>query len=344
MWYAGIDLHRRYAVIAVLDSQGEELCLRRVENDAAAWRAVVEALGRPGQAVVEATGNWFWLVDLLAAAGVEMVLANPLQVKAIAHAKLKNDRVDARMLAHLLRSRLIPAAYMAPPTVRTLQELLRHRASVVRMQTGLKTRLRALLAKRNLTIQSASLMSHRAREELTALPLEPPVRTEVEQMLGILDYLAGVLREVDAAIEARATIDTEAQLLMSIPGVGVYLALLILAEIGEVHRFPSPRKLASYAGLVPTTRSSGGHTYHGRITRQGSAWLRWAMILAAVQHVRNTARPLSRFYRRQAARKGTKIARVALARKLLTTVYWILREQQPFDVVVRQSQAAGVSS
>lgn len=136
-------------------------------------------------------------------------------------------------------------------------------------------------------------------------------------MLQVLDHLARQVAEVDGWIRSRARESSEASLLMSVPGVGFYLGLLILAEIGSIERFPSARKLASYAGLVPTTRSSGGRTYHGRITKQGSSWLRWAMIQAVLHAVRSPG-PVQRFYRRQVKRKGRSVARVAAARKLLT--------------------------
>jgi transposase len=299
MFYAGIDLHRTYLVAAVLDNDGALVSERRLPNDAEVIRAYFGAFEESVRAVVEAMGSWHWLYDLLIEAGIPTTLAHPLKLRAIAEAKLKNDQVDARMLAHLLRTRLIPAAYVAPPAVRTLRELLRHRAALVRIGTQLKNRVRALLA--------------------------------------------GHVGELDAEIRRRASDDPQAALLMTVPGIGYYLALLIVAEVGEVDRFVSARKLASYAGLVPTTRSSGGHTYHGRITKQGSSWLRWAMIEGAMQVARRPG-PLRRFYQRQQRRKGAKVARVALARKLLTQIYWMLRNGKPYDAMVRRLEATGVSS
>jgi transposase len=343
MLYAGIDLHRRYLVAAVLDSDGVLVDERRVSNDADAIGAYFRAFAEPVQAVVEAMGSWHWLYDLLTAAGIPTTLAHPLKLRAIAEAKLKNDKVDARMLAHLLRTGLVPAAYVAPPAVRTLRELLRHRAALVRIGTTLKNRVRALLAKRNVRVASCSLMTATARTELAALPLDAVARQEVTQCVALLDELAKHIGELDTAIRHRAGADAQATLLMTVPGIGYYLALLILAEVGDVTRFPSARKLASYAGLVPTTRSSGGHTYHGRITKQGSSWLRWALIEAAT-HLARQAGPLRRFYERHRHRKGAKIARVALARKLLVQVYWMLRNEESYDAMVRRLQTAGVSS
>jgi transposase len=342
MLYAGIDLHRRYLVVVVLDSSGAVVLERRLANDPGVILGCFGGLDEPMYAVVEAMGSWQWLHDLLVGEGIPTMLAHPFKVRAIAAARLKNDRIDARILADLLRAGLIPPAYVASPAVRTLRELLRHRAALVRMQTGLKNRLRALLAKRNLAVTATSLMSRKARAELAALKLTGTVRRELDQYLELLDHLAELIQHLNIEVERRALNNKSAKLLMTIPGVGYYIALMILAEIGDVRRFPSARKLASYAGLVPTTRSSGDHTYHGHITKQGSSWLRWAAIEVAM-HLTRQAGPLRRVYERQRRRKGPKVARVALARKVLTYMYWMLKHNEPYDAQVRRLETVGVS-
>jgi transposase len=272
MLYAGIDLHRKYLVVVVLDRGGAVVDERRLPNDAEVVRGYFDGLGEPVRAVVEAMGSWHWLYDVLTGEGIVTTLAHRLKLRAIAAAKLKNDQVDARMLAHLLRTGLIPAAYVAPPAVRTLRELLRRRAALAWIGTQLKNRVRALLAKRNVSLVGRSLMAGRTRQELAALPLDAVARQEVTHCLALLDAVAGQVGELDAEIRRRARDDPQVTLLMTVPGigyylallimaevgevVGYYLALLIMAEVGEVDRFRSARKLASYAGLVPTTRSS----------------------------------------------------------------------------------------
>lgn len=335
MYYVGIDLHRNYSVAAVIDSEGRPVTEQRLPNEENTVREFFREAEAPLRVALESTMNWHWLYDLLEAEGIETKLVHPKGVRAIAAARLKNDRVDARMLAHLLRTNLLPESYVPPAEVRELRELVRHRAALVRMQTRLKNRIRALLGKRNLRLEARTLMSEAARKELAALPLTPLPRRELEQSLQLLDQLAEQVKELDTEIRGRAGESPEAELLMSVPGIGYYLALLIWGEIGEIHRFPSARKLASYAGVVPTTRSSGDRTYHGRITKEGSRWLRWAMIEAALHAVRQPG-PLQRFYRKQFRRKGKKIARVAAARKLLTHVYWVLRNQEPYDAMLRR--------
>jgi transposase len=318
MYFAGIDLHGKYSVVVVLDSDGARVVEGRIPNQASSVRAFFGGLEEPVRAVVESTGNWHWLYDLLEAEGVET-------------------------LAHLLRTDLVPASYAPPREVRELRELIRFRASLVRSQTRLKSRVRWLLAKRDLRLQARTLMSRAGRAELEALELPGLARREVDQTVGLLEHLAECVRELDGEIRRRSSALPEAKLLETVPGVGPLVALLIVAEVGDIERFASARKLASYAGLVPTTRSSGGRTYHGRITKQGSAWLRWAMVQAALHAIRKPG-PIRSFYRRQARRKGPKIARVAAARKLLTQIYWVWRNEEPYPAMVKRLQAAEVSS
>lgn len=343
MLHAGVDLHGKYSVVVVVDSTGARVAERRLANDPAAICEFFAGLPEATEAVVESTGNWPWFYDLLEAHGVATTLAHPKKVKAIAEAKLKNDRVDAHILAQLLRTDFIPASYVPPKAVRELRELVRYRASLVHLQTALIARVRWLLAKRNLRLESRTLRSRAARAELTALELDPRARQEVDQVMALLDQIETFVKGLNRQIQDRAGQDHDALLLMTIPGIGYYLALLILAEIGDIRRFPSARKLTSYAGLVPTTRSSGGHTYHGRITKEGSRWLRWAVGQAVLHTIRKPG-PIQSFYRRQLRRKGRNIARVAATRKLLTHCFWVLRNQEPYGVMLRRLEAAGTSS
>lgn len=172
MEYAGIDLHRNYMVVTVLDKRGRRRAHVRLPNDEETVCAFFRSLPDSCHAALESTANWPWLYDLLEAEGVRVHLAHPLKVSAIAEARLKNDRIDSAILAHLLRTGLLPEAYVPGPELRSLRELLRYRAGLVRVQTRVKNRIRALLAKRNLKVQSASLLTKKARAEIERLPLE----------------------------------------------------------------------------------------------------------------------------------------------------------------------------
>jgi transposase len=271
---------------------------------------------------------------------IPVALSHPLKTKAIASARIKTDKLDAATLAQLLRVDLLPRAHLSSPEARLDRELLRHRAVLVRLRAGVKNRVHALLAKHNLVYADGGLFTHKGREWLEGLPLAPVMRSILERMLSLVGMLDLLIQQASAEIGVRAQEDATARLLCTIPGVGYYSALLIAAEIDGVERFPDARHLCSYAGLVPSVRSSAGHTLLGHITRQGSPWLRWI----AVEICQKAAsRPdfLGDHYRRIARRKGNGGVKVAAARKLLKAIYWMLTGQQTFAEVSRRMTAKG---
>jgi transposase len=170
------------------------------------------------------------------------------------------DVVDARILAHLPRTGLLPESYAPFPEVRRLRELLRHRAALVQMETGLKNRIRAVLARRNIRLHHRTLISQGAQRELEALQLPIETRKQLDQCIGLLLELRERVNELDRDIRQRAHLSPEAAIFMTAPGIGQYRALLILAEVGDIRRFPSARKLASYAGLVRRPAARRTHT------------------------------------------------------------------------------------
>jgi transposase len=236
---------------------------------------------------------------------------------------VKTDKVDSATLAHLLRTDLIPAAYIPPREIRDLRELLRYRAGLVRLQTMVKNRIHAILLKHGFQAPVHNVFCVRGREWLTTLPLRPVYKQALQGFLAILDALGEQISVATIAVDREALTSPHALQLCKLPGIGHYTALLLLAEIGDVSRFPSPKHLVSYAGLAPTVHASGGKVRTGHISKQGSPWLRWVLMEAAIHASRKpTYRAL---YERLAARKGRHIARVAVARELLTQVYWKLR-------------------
>src|SRR5215510_11570523 len=187
MIYVGIDLHRKRSQIAALDEQGRELLSRRVANDPEALKAILGELGGELQVALEATYGWEWLADLLEAEGHELHLSHPLRTKAIAAARVKTDAVDARTLAHLLRTDLLPEAYVAPRELRDLRELLRHRIVLTRMRTALKNRVHALLARQGIQHGHADLFGLGGRRFLAGLGLREPARRRLDSLLGLID-------------------------------------------------------------------------------------------------------------------------------------------------------------
>ncbi|MBV9197812.1 MAG: IS110 family transposase [Solirubrobacterales bacterium] len=322
--WVGIDLHRRRSQIAIIDEHGELTLSKRIPTGR---ETITELLGDSDGTLValEATYGWEWRAELLEDAGFDVHLAHPLRTRAIAAARVKTDAVDARTLAHLLRTGLLPEAYIAPPELRDLRDLLRHRATLVHLRTSIKNRVHALLARQGILPEHTDLFGTAGREYLTTVALPDAPRRRLDSLLALIcDFdreIASTTREIDQA----AKTDERVKLLCQIRGIGRYTAMLIIAEIGDVNRFPTAKHLCQWAGLTPTIRSSDGKARLGHISRQGSTILRWALTEAA-QHTPTSGGPLRAQYERIAKRRGPKIAKVAVARQILTLCYYGLRD------------------
>lgn len=325
MVYLGVDLHRKLSHVVALDDGGKVVLERRFDHSPDAFRRVFGEL-EPGpvSVVFEATYGWGWFADLLADAGIPAHMAHPLATKAISSGRVKNDAVDARTLAHLLRTNLLPEAWIAPPEVRDARRLVRMRVSLVRIRSRLKSQVHAICADTGVPVPMTDLFGRGGRELLASLSLRPVVAGRLAANLRLIDDLGREIMAADRELQALFRGDDRVRRLMPIPGIGFLTAVTIIAEVGDVSRFPSADRLASWAGLTPTERSSADHTRRGHISKQGSRWLRWTMVEAASRVGR--APSLHRFADPIERRRGGKIARVALARRLLTVAFYALRD------------------
>jgi transposase len=323
--YVGIDVHRKRSQVAVIDSGGEVLANRNVPNGAVPILGVIGGLPPGTPAAFEAAFGWGWLLELLEDYGFDPHLVHPLQCKAIASARLKNDKVDAAILAQLLRADLLPEAWIAPPAVRQLRALLRHRAQLVRLRTLLRNRIHAVLADHGQD-RPSGCWSGPGRGWLASLELPAVSREVIDDDLALIDALQVPIDRLDAEVRQRARSDPRVKILTQLPGVGTFTAMVILAEVGDITRFGSARKLASWAGLTPTVRGSDRTVRHGHISKQGSAWLRWILCEAAQTAKRHPDYAAS--YAAIARRRGKKIATTAIARKLLTRAWHLLTDAE----------------
>jgi transposase len=339
MLHVGVDLHKRVSQIAVLTTEGE-ISQHRLLNDMATVERFFGTLPK-ARVAIEATGTWWWLVDLLQRTGHEPVLSNPKQTKAIATAKLKNDRVDAQRLALLLRGDLLPQVWIPPAALREARELLRYRLSVVGVRTIIRNRLTALLARRNLQPEQAQRWTTiTGLRELQALPLPETANEIRHHCLAALRLLDEQLRTLDRQLMARWGHDPRVQRLSTIPGVGVLIAIILVLEVGDIARFPSAKHLSSYVGLTPRVRASANRVRTGHISKEGNAVLRWALVVAATQAARRPG-PLRAWYRGLQQRRGRQIARVALARRLAEISYHVWRDELSYFEVLRQGGVRG---
>jgi transposase len=321
----GIDLHRRRSHVAAIDDEGTEVISRRIDNDPATFLELLAELEGESEVALEATYGWEWLADLLQDAGYELHLAHPLRTKAIASARVKTDAVDARTPAQLLRTDLLPEPTSPPRELRDLRDLLRHRIALTQMRTALKNRIHAMLARHGVQHGYSDLFGRAGAAFLDQLALREPPRRRLDSLLALI---ADFDRELDATtreIDQRARRDQRVDVLTQIRGVGPYTAMLVIAEVGDVARFASARKLCAWAGLTPTIRSSDGKARLGHITRQGSRALRWALVEAA-QKAALGGGPMRETFERIAKRRGRKIAKVAVARRIATLSYYGLRD------------------
>jgi len=286
--------------------------------------------GRPVQVAVEACGFWPGFREVVEPEVERLVLVHPQRVKAIASAKLKNDRVDSATLAHLLRCDLLPESWKADRETQARRQQVRLRATLVRQRTRLKNQVHAVLHQQGLHSPVTDLFGKRGRLWLAGLKLPSVARESVSVCLRLLDGYSEEVQRQNLQLRERAKQDERAQWLMTIPWIGECSAMMLLAEIGEIGRFHDKEALCSYAGLVPRVRESAGKAARGGITRQGSPWMRWIMVEAA-QVATRCSPAAKRYYERLSRQKHKHVARVALARKLLIAVYALLHDGVVFD-------------
>jgi transposase len=329
----GLDVHKRYTTFCVMDEKGVITCEGRCANDELPFHPAFSLQGER-RAVLEAGGNWYYLYDRLEPVMDKLLLAHPLQVRAIAAARVKTDTVDARTLAHLLRTDLIPEAYVPPPDIRELRELLRFRIDLVKQRTAIKNRVHALLAKEGLNSPYTDLFGKSGRAWLGDLPLAESKRTRLDAFVRVLDSIQAEIKSGEATIQQKAKADQNAVLLTTIPGIAFLSALTILAEIGDITRFPDANHLVSFAGLAPRVRSSGGKTKLGHITKQGPSALRWVLIEATHIAVRKPGWLQDRYLRLRRGKSGS-VAISACARELLVAIYHVLKRGEAFRGDVR---------
>jgi transposase len=328
MLYYGLDVHKRYTRFCVMEDSGEILTEGNCPTNELALHPAFSLKGEK-KVVLEGGANWHHVFDTLEPLVDELKLAHPLRVRAIAAARVKTDAIDARTLAHLLRSDLIPPAYVPPRRVREQRELFRFRLDLIGQRTATKNRIHAMIAKDGWSSPTTDLFGRKGRAWLAELPLDEAKRERLESLLGLVDHLTVEIKHAEMRIREKVSWDEQARLLLTIPGVGPLTAFVILAEIGDVHRFADANHLVSYAGLAPRVRSSGGKTRLGNITKQGPSALRWALIEATHVAVRRPGR-LQELHRRLRKAKGAALAAVACARQLLVVIYHMLTRGDAF--------------
>lgn len=323
----GMDLRRRRSVLVRMTSEGRRLGKARITNSPAALRAEIARAGRRPKVVLEATYGWYWAADTLALAGAEVHLAHPLGVKAFCYRRVKNDERDAADLADLLRMGRLPEAWIAPQDVRDLRELTRYRCKLVAMRTSAKDQVHAVLAKLGIPVRHSDLFGPGGGAWLDGLALPQPYCGKVASLRQLIEVHTGEIGLLEEVIAELLAGHAGYRAIQALPGIGPVLAAVIVAEIGDITRFDRLERLCCWAGLTPRHRESDLKVARGHITKQGSTLLRWALIEAVQKQP--VGSPIRATRDRIIAHRGTQarnIAKVAAARRLLTLVFYGLRD------------------
>jgi transposase len=336
--YIAFDSHKRYTWVDRQDhSTGETRC-HRLEHAPGAVRNYLSGC-EPGTAVaVEATGNWYWIIDEIEQAGLQPRLVHPRKAKLMMGLTNKTDKLDAQGLNRLQRNGTLPTVWIPPGPLRDLRELTRTRLVLVAQRTRLKNRLSATLAKYGVPASEYSdPYGKRGRAELENHLKSLPEQTHwvSRQLLAQLDFVGAQVKELEQRLGNLVEITPEMQWLLTMPGVGVILAATIALEIGEIQRFPSAMHLASYSGTTPRVHASGGKVRYGPLRVDVNRYLKWAFVEAAnsvaVNHVRCPDRHVSQLYRRLRQHKGHPKAIGAVARHLAEAAFHVLRQKEMYQ-------------
>ena len=328
--YVGLDVHKRVVVACILDTRGHVLHRHRFPCTRAGLDRFAHHYLRPtDQVVLEATTNTWEVVNLLKPFVAEVVVSNPLRTKVIAEAKIKTDKVDAMVLAQLLRCEFLPRVWEPGPETQSLRRLTARRASLVMDKTAIKNRIHALLHQRLIAVPVKDVFSGPGRAWLQTLPLEADGQRALASDLRLLEAVEEEITQQEKELAQVGYADPRVKLLMTLPGVDLIVAQTLLATLSDVTRFRDGAHAASYLGLVPSTKQSAAACYHGPITRQGNGHAR-AMLVQAAQRVGTHPGPVGAFFRRLSNRKNRSVSVVATARKLVVIAWHMLRNNEPY--------------
>lgn len=338
--HLGIDLHKRSSVWVLINKEKKAVFRRSVVVNPDAFDATIRALPVSPMdlpVVIEPVCGWLWVAKQLEDAGMEVHIANPRKVRLIADSRMKCDRIDATTLAELLAVGYLPESYRAPQGIQEIRALIRERLYLVELQTGVKNRIQGVLTRRGLHTLPYHPTSARGIKAIALGSDE-----EMQRSSQFLRDVALFIKPLDQKIEAFAKENATARLLMTMPGIGAITATTIVAEVGDFARFRSPKVLASFAGIVPSQRSSGEKARFGHITKVGSKYLRHVLVEAAYRirasagdkeagNAKKNTQLLIEFLDKRKKEHAASSARVALAHRMLTIMWHMVKNNTPYQ-------------
>jgi len=333
MLYVGLDLSRKRLDWQALDRDGGRAAIGAVAPDDDGLDKLVQRLGdAPVLAVIESMSGARFVHDRLELAGWDVRIADAVKARGIAPLACKTDTIDTWVLAELARLGLVPEIWLPDPAVRAERERARFRLHLVKHRSSLKNRVHATLFQHGIASPASDLFGAGGRQLLERLQLPEPWASTLAASLALIDTLDEQIDACERELRALGADHRYVPLLTTCPGIGWILAFTIASEIGDIARFPTPRKLAGYTGLCPRVDQSGERDRRGPLRKNGPNYLRWALVEAAHTAFRHPHyRPVrDRMHARHGTKRGTKIAAIDVARRLAEAIWHMLTTNQPF--------------
>lgn len=332
--YIGMDIHKSFIQAVAMNEKGRILAEKRMSTDTESIQEFINPFRNLKiKAAIEATCTWYNVYDKLESLGIETTLVNVRRTKVIAESKIKTDKLDALSIAHCLRTGFIAKSWIPPKELREQRNIVRHRLSLRKEITRSKNKIHSILLRNGINHSYADLFGRKGKEFLNSLKLNESDKYRLDSYLNILESLMEEKDKVTNKINALCRQDEQAMLLTSMVGIRYYSAMIIISEIGDFRRFPSPKKLSSYAGLAPRTIQSGNRVYQGRVLFECNHNLKWILNQCVHSHIRFCKdSQITKLYYRVARKKGKNKATVAASRKMLTCIWHMLMKNEEFKV------------
>ena len=334
-----LDAHKRYSQVCVQNQDGQFLCEKRINHGRGAIKQFLADWTTGANVALETVGNWYWIVDEIEQAQMQPKLVHAHKAKLMLGSINKTDKLDARGLNKLQRTGTLPTVWIPPGDIRDHRELPRTRMVFTNLRTRLKNRIHSVFDKYGLHTDFdgiSDIFGSRGREQMGLTIKQLPSETcyTLRCLLRELDMVESQIQRIEKRMKKVFSKTEQVKRLITLPGIGFILAVAIANEIGDISRFATPQRFASYAGTVPRVHSSGGHTRYGKLRSDVNHYLKWAYSEAgnstAVNHKRLPLRHTSKLYRRIRERKGHAKAVGAVGRHLAEASFWILTRNEDY--------------
>lgn len=333
-YYCGVDLHDKNMYLCVMKKDGEILLHKKVRNNFEAFKGQVKKYLKDIAVGVESTHNYYWFYDSCVREKIPFYLGHAYYLRAIRGKKKKDDKIDSKTLSDLMRTNFFPIGYPYPDVKRALRDLLRRRCKLVQFRAGLYNHIHLVHSQQGiLDLTLTDLKSKEERKTLLGKFSNKEIKLTIQSDLNMIDHLDEEISRIEKRIKAKVKIDDNQsyELLLSYPGIGEIITLIILYEIDKIERFPTVQKFSSYCRVVKTQRESNGKRTDNKNQKIGNPYLKWAFSQAAVYAIKYSPE-IKKYFENLSQRIGKKKARAVLRHRIAIAVYNTLRNKEPFNL------------